>query len=105
LEILEGHERRSVLSDSIEQPQQRFEQPALSRAANSDTRRVFPTPASPATNAIRAWPATASSRAESSSASSTERPTNVDLHTRIDIARNSSYGTSSYGTRIPIKRR
>jgi hypothetical protein len=74
----------------------------LVRAVGSDHQQSLVTevPAEERTNPIRAWPATASSRAELSSASSTERPTNVDLHTRIDIARN-----SSYGTRIPIKRR
>src|SRR4051812_49579534 len=55
-----------------------------SRAARSSSmsRRVLPTPDSPATNAIEALPTRASARPASSSASSGCRPTKVVLDTR-----------------------
>jgi hypothetical protein len=43
----------------------------------------LPTPESPATNAIHGCPSAASASAASSSASSAERPTKVELQTRV----------------------
>src|SRR6185436_13128051 len=56
---------------------------ARARAASSESRRVLPTPESPATNASQGLPSAASASATSSSASSSERPTNVELDTRV----------------------
>ena len=55
---------------------------SVARASNSATRRLLPTPDSPATNANAGTPAAAQSSAPSRAASSSARPTKVGLETR-----------------------
>ena len=56
------------------------------RAAIASTRRVLPTPASPATSATPGWPPTARPIAASSRANSAWRPISVGLESRVATA-------------------